>query len=56
LPRFDRKVTALLASLNTIEEESGVVFDDLLHDADVMGEKRKLKPLAKNLEIFMPGK
>jgi endonuclease G len=56
LPRFDRKVTALLASLKTIEEESGVVFDDLLHDADVMGENRKLKPLDKNLEIFMPGK
>lgn len=55
LPRFDRKVTALLASLGTIEKEAGVVFDDVLHDADVMGKNRKIK-IDKNLERFMPGK
>jgi len=55
LPRFDRKVTAMLASLENIEMEAGVVFDKGLHDADAMGENRKLKPLDKKLEVFRPG-
>ncbi len=52
LPRFDRKVTAFLASLDTIQNEAGVEFDIVLHDADAMGVNKGLKPLGKNLEIF----
>lgn len=35
LPRFEEKVQALQVSLKKIEELSGVLFDKLLHDADV---------------------
>ncbi|MCX6230311.1 MAG: DNA/RNA non-specific endonuclease [Bacteroidetes bacterium] len=35
IPRFDRKVKALQVSLKTIEDESGVIFDQSLHDVDV---------------------
>jgi endonuclease G len=52
-PRFQRKVIAMQVSLKEIEKEAGVLFDRVLHEADVKAEENmpvELHPDMRNLK------
>jgi len=51
-PRFDPKVIAMQVSLKEIEKQSGVLFDDVLHEFDVKGEDNSIVELHEDLHNF----
>jgi endonuclease G len=55
LPRFNATVKALQVSLREIEEKSGIIFDDSLHDFDVLKDAPDAtEPLLGDMSNFKP--
>lgn len=52
LPRFNVKVKALQVSLKEIEEQSGVLFDESLHEADVKARDASVVELNADMSNF----
>lgn len=56
LPKFEKKVEALQVNLHEIERQSGLLFDRILHDADVKGDDDTQNDIAASPDQFKPRK